>query len=187
MPASCSASLVDAFRTSFKWQTPKPDPPRPPSARENSPRSRASLLGLKREARERGEFSLALGGRGGSGFGVCHLNEVRNASTSDALQLAGIAEGSHRKKRQQACYRNSQNDQPARRVAGPGAKRGVEPAQRQNRKRRADNFVKKLPEDAPQAAKTARGGSGCRARGGGHKSILTQNRPPNRNRNAMRR
>jgi hypothetical protein len=110
---------------------------------------------------------------------------MRNASAGGALQLAGVAEGSHRKKRQQPCHRNRQNDPPARRVAGPGAKRGVEPAERQNRKRRADNFVKKLPEGAPQAAKTARGGSRCRARGGGHRSILTQNRPPNRN--AMRR
>ncbi len=46
-------------------------------------------------------------------------------------------------------------DEPASDVTGPGAKRGVQPAQRKNGKDRASDLMEKLLEDAPKAAETA--------------------------------
>ena len=67
-----------------------------------------------------------------------------------------MAEGCHGKKHQQARHGHGYANKPARHVARPGAKRGVEPTQRQNGKHRADKFVKELPQHAPQAAKPLR-------------------------------
>ena len=67
-------------------------------------------------------------------------------------QLAGVAEGSHCEKHEQDGHGHCHANEPARHVARPGAKRGVEPGQRENGKHRADKFVKKLAQDAPQAS-----------------------------------
>ena len=91
-------------------------------------------------------------------------------------QLARVAERSDREKHEQARDGYGHADEPAGYIAGPSAKRGVEPAYGKNGKDRADDFMKKLPQHSPQAAESARG---ARSAGGvcwrGHKSILAQN------------
>jgi len=61
-------------------------------------------------------------------------------------------------------------------VARPGTQGGVEPAQREDGKDRADGLVKKLAEHAPETPETAlvlrRGSCACSR---GHTSILAQN------------
>ena len=63
-------------------------------------------------------------------------------------------------------------------VAGPGAKRHIEPAEGQDGKHRANDFVKDLFDGAPQTAETARfAGRGARWRRSWHQGILTQTAP----------
>ena len=103
--------------------------------------------------------------------------------STKVLQLSRAAEGSHGEKHKQQSNSDREADQPASDVARPGAKRGIEPAEREDGKNRADNFVKKLLERAPQPPEAAlllrRSGCAC---GRGHKSILTQKEADDRKR-----
>jgi hypothetical protein len=67
----------------------------------------------------------------------------------DALQLPGAAKRTDGKSDEHTGDANRYSDEPVGDVAGPRAERQIQPAQRQYRERRADHFVKQLPENPP--------------------------------------
>src|SRR6267143_4960822 len=95
---------------------------------------------------------------------------------SVSLQPARLAKRRYGKKYKQQSHRDGDGNEPASRIARPSAKCGIEPTKRKDGKNRADGLVKKLPESAPEAPETALSlRCSGRAKGRGHKSILTQN------------
>lgn len=89
------------------------------------------------------------------------------------LQPPCVAERSHCEEHQQARHGHGYANEPARHVAGPGAKGRVEPAQSKKGKHRAYEFMKKLPQHAPQAAEPLRLWTGLRACARRHNSHLS--------------
>jgi hypothetical protein len=67
----------------------------------------------------------------------------------DALQLPGAAKRTDGKSDEHTGDAKRYSDEPVGDVAGPRAERQIQPAQRQYRERRADHFVKQLPENPP--------------------------------------
>jgi hypothetical protein len=97
-------------------------------------------------------------------------------------QPARLAKRRHGKKHKQQRHGDRDGDEPASRISRPGAKRSIEPAERKHCKNRPDDFVKKLPERAPEAPETALSlRRSARAYCRGHENILTQNEAGYRN------
>jgi hypothetical protein len=80
---------------------------------------------------------------------------LKDTYAENTSQLTGATERTHRKKYKQDGHGDRQDYEPASHVARPGAKCGVEPAQRENGKHCADDLVKKLPQHVPEAAEPA--------------------------------
>src|SRR5882724_11672368 len=141
------------------------------------------------------EFFLALGGVGGFGFCVSHVLaelEIRkskldsrhpaSSAAKPVSQSARLAKRRHGKKHKQQRHSDGDGDEPASCISRSRAKRGIEPAERKHCKNRADDFVKKLPERAPEAPETALSSRrSARAYCRGHENILTQNEAGYRN------
>lgn len=91
------------------------------------------------------------------------------------LQLTSAAERGDREKYEQQGDGDGYADQPRRNVPSPGTKCRIEPAKSEHGKNSADHFVKKLPDDPPEALKSAQfaraTGNACRA---GHMAILAE-------------
>jgi hypothetical protein len=90
-------------------------------------------------------------------------------------QLPSAAKGTDGKsdKNQSDGDRNAY--EPVSDVASPCAERGIQPAECEDGKRRADNLMKKLPEDPPKPCEAARfSRAGCSSRNRGHTSSLAQ-------------
>jgi len=97
-------------------------------------------------------------------------------------QPARLAKRRHGKKHKQQRHSDGDGNEPASCISRPGAKRSIEPAERKHCKNRADDFVKKLPERAPEAPETALSlRRSARAYCRGHKNILAQNEAGHRN------
>ena len=72
------------------------------------------------------------------------------------LQLTRAAERGERECHKNEPDDNGKSDEPAGRVAAPRTNCGIEPCERENRKGRSDEFMKKLFQNAPEPAKAAR-------------------------------
>jgi len=70
------------------------------------------------------------------------------------LEFACAAERRDREKYEQGGDTNRESNQPRCHVTGPGAGGGIEPGQSEDGEDGASHFVKKLLQDAPEAAKT---------------------------------
>jgi hypothetical protein len=77
------------------------------------------------------------------------LHCSRQRRGAEPSQSARATKLRYREKPKQNGHGGGQRDQPVRNVAGPGARCGVQPSQRQHSENRAGHLVKKLLEDAP--------------------------------------